>query len=358
MKKLVWALLALLLFAVGAAWAARGPLALAATGPMIKRGMTADITRDLPDGLHAFVCGSGSPLPDPQRNGPCLAVIAGKRVFLIDAGEGAAESLSRGQLPAGMIEQVFLTHFHSDHLDGLAAVALQRWVGAAATTPLTLNGPEGVQRIAAGLNELYAIDNGYRTAHHGAAVAPPAGAGFAARPFALPPGQASVVVLDNGGLKVTAFRVDHGPAEPAVGYRFDYKGRSLVVSGDTSATPNLVVQSKNADLLIHDALSPELVRRLQAAAAEAGQTSRAKILGDIINYHASPEDAAREAKAAGVGALLLTHIVPPLPLRGLEVPFLGQARKLFGGPLWIARDRDLISLPAGSKAIQRRRVGR
>ncbi len=358
MKRTFALVLILALLTVGAGYLARGPIALAVTARGLKKTMAMDITQGLPDGLHAFVCGSGSPLPDPSRAGPCLAVIAGKRVFLVDAGEGAAEVLARGGLPAGKVDQVFLTHFHSDHLDGLGAVALQRWVGAARTTPLMLTGPQGVERIAAGLSELYAIDNGYRTGHHGAAVAPPSGGGFVARPFGLPPGASSVVVLEEGGLKVTAFRVDHGPVEPAVGYRFDYRGRSLVVSGDTSAAPNLVRQAKGADLLIHDALSPLLVRRMQKAALDAGLTNRAKILGDIINYHASPEDVAREAKTAGVGAVLLTHIVPPLPLKGLEVPFLGSARKLLGGPLWIARDRDLISLPAGSKAIDRRRTGR
>ncbi|MBX3481164.1 MAG: MBL fold metallo-hydrolase [Caulobacter sp.] len=357
MKRTVWILLALAAV-IAVAWLLRGPIALGVTDRMLDRTMAADAVADLPDGLHAFVCGSGSPLPDKDRAGPCLAVVAGKRMFLVDAGEGAAETLARAGVPASRIEAVFLTHFHSDHLDGLGAIALQRWVGRAATTPLPLIGPPGVERVAGGLTELYAIDNGYRTAHHGASVAPPSGAGFQARPFALPPGPSAVVVLDEGGLKITAFRVDHGPVEPAVGYRFDYKGRSLVVSGDTSATPNLVTHAQNADLLIHDALSPPLVRRLQAAAAKAGQKNRAKIMGDIIDYHASPEDVAREASAAKVKAVLLTHIVPPLPVRGLEVPFLGKARSLFSGKLWIARDRDLVSLPAGSDRIEKRRLGR
>jgi ribonuclease Z len=357
MKKLLGGLLVVAIL-LAVAWMARGPISLWITDRTLERTMAADLVEDLPDGLHAFVCGSGSPLPDPDRAGPCLAVVAGKRVFLVDAGEGAAETLSRGQLPAGRIEGVLLTHFHSDHIDGLGAVALQRWVGAPARTPMPLTGPQGVERVVAGLNEFYALDYGYRTAHHGAAVAPPEGAGFAARAIVFPEGQPQVVILDEGGLKITAFKVDHSPVENAVGYRFDYRGRSLVVTGDTAANPNVVTASRGADLLVHDALSPTLVARLQKASKAAGMDGRAKIMADIPDYHASPEDAARQAKAAGVKALLLTHIVPPLPLKGLEVPFLGDARKLFGGKLWIARDRDLISLPAGSDEIRRRRVGR
>ncbi|NBU27567.1 MAG: MBL fold metallo-hydrolase [Caulobacteraceae bacterium] len=358
MKRLIAGLVVFLLLAAGAAFAFRGPLSLAVMDQTIRRSMTADLVAGLPDGLHAFVCGSGSPLPDPQRTGPCLAVIAGDRVFLVDAGEGAAETLARGALPAARIEQVFLSHFHSDHIDGLSAVALQHWVGRAATTPLMLTGPQGVERIASGLNELYAIDNGYRTAHHGAAVAPPSGAGFVARRFEMPQGPSQVTVLDDRGLRVTAFRVAHGPVEPAVGYRFDYKGRSLVVSGDSAVSSNLVRVAKGADLLVHDALSPMLVRRLKAASLAAGRKNQGKILEDIINYHASPEQIADQARGAGVSALLMTHIVPPLPLKALEGPFLGQARDRFKGQLWIARDRDLISLPAGGKAITRTRVGR
>jgi len=358
MKRALLTILALLALTAIGLFAFRGPLSLALMDRTLKRNMAADMAKDLPDGLHAYVCGSGSPLPDPQRTGPCLAVIAGQRVFLVDAGEGAAETLARGSLAAGRIDRVFLTHFHSDHIDGLGAVALQRWVGKAATTPLMLAGPQGVERIAAGLGEVYAIDNGYRTGHHGVAVAPPSGAGFVARPFVLPPGPSSLVVLDEGGLKVTAFRVDHGPVEPAVGYRFDYRGRSLVVSGDTATSANLVKASRGADLLIHDALSPTLVRRMQAAALDAGMRNRGKILGDIIDYHASPEQVADQAKTAGVSAVLLTHIVPPLPLKALEGPFLGDSRKRFPGQLWIARDRDLISLPAGSEAISLSNIGR
>lgn len=356
MKRLVAALAVALL--LGGAWIFRGPIALKLSDRAVVTNMRADAVAGLPDGLHAFVCGSGSPLPDRTRAGPCLTVIAGQRVILVDAGEGAAEVLSAGGIPAGRIDRLFLTHFHSDHLDGVSAVALQRWVGSAATKPLLLVGPTGVERVAAGLREAFAIDNGYRTGHHGPAVAPPSGGGFTAQAFVMPEGRNSVVVLDEGGLRVTAFRVDHGPVEPAVGYRFDYKGRSLVVSGDTSANAGLTLNARGADLLVHDALQPTMVRRLQKAALEAGNPNRAKILGDIIDYHASPEDVAREAKTAGVKAVLLTHLVPPLPLPGLDAPFVGEARKLYDGPLWLARDRDLISLPAGSDKIERKRLGR
>ena len=231
-----------------------------------------------------------------------------------------------------------------------------RWGGSNLTTPLSLYGAPGVERIAAGFNEAYAFDSSYRTAHHGADVMPPSGAGITPRPIIIPAGADSVVVLEEDGVKITAFRVDHGPVEPALGYRFDYKGRSVVISGDTSVSPVVAAQAKGVDLLVHEALSPELVKLLQDGAIRAGRPKRAKIMADIPNYHTSPLEAAKIAQSSGAKALLLTHIVPPLPLRALEGPFLGKARDAYDGPLWIARDGDLLSMPAGGTTLSRKHL--
>ena len=325
----------------------RGRVAVGITKRTLPRRMSADPVAELPDGLHVAICGSGSPLPDQKRGNPCVAVIAGRRMFIVDAGERASETLNRMGIDPGEIEAVLLTHFHSDHIGGLGSLAIQRWVAQDSSDRMRVIGPPGVERIVAGYNEAYALDNGYRTAHHGEEIAPSASAGMTAETFALPAGTDSTVLVDDGGLKVTPFRVDHSPAEPAVGYRFDYKGRSLVISGDTSYSPVLVQAAAGADLLVHDALSPELTKLVEDAAGAAGLTARAKIFADIPDYHASPAQAADAAREAKVGALALTHIVPPLPLKSLEGPFLGDARKRFSGPLWLARDGDLYSLPAG-----------
>lgn len=356
MKRLVTSVLALAALAAAGLFLAREPLSLAIMKRTLARNMTADAVRDLPDGLHAAVCGSGSPFPDPQRSGPCLAVIAGKRLFIVDSGESAARTLARMGVPAGRVEAVLLTHFHSDHIDGLGNLAMQRWVGGSARAPLPLVGPAGVEQIVAGFNQAYAQDATYRTAHHGAAVAPPSGAGMSAQPFTLPDGADSLVIIQGDGLKVTAFRVDHSPVHPAVGYRFDYKGRSIVVSGDTKPSPIVEAQARGADLLVHEALSPRLVGMIRQASLDAGLASRAKIMADITDYHTTPPQAASIASRAGAKALLLTHIVPPLPLKPLEGPFLDGARERFSGPLWIARDGDLVSLPAGGETITKTRL--
>ena len=333
--------------------ALRGRIALAAVKRALPARMAADSVAALPDGLHAAIAGSGSPLPDPRRGNPCVAVIAGRRVFIVDAGEGASETLNRMQIAPQHIEAVLLTHFHSDHIGGLGSLAIQRWAAASASAPMRVLGPPGVDRVVAGYNEAYGMDSGYRTAHHGEAILPSTGAGMTAEPFAMPEGGGSRVVLQDDDLTITAFTVDHAPAEPAVGFRFDYRGRSLVVSGDTAQTPALVQAARGADLLIHDALSRELLALAEDAARRAGLTERAKIFSDLPDYHASPGQAADAAREAGVGALVLTHIVPPLPMKALEGPFLGDAAERFTGPLWIARDGDLYSLPLGTGGVER-----
>lgn len=316
-----------------------------------------DVTRELPDGLHVALCGSGSPMPDPTRAGPCSVLIAGRHVFVVDAGEGGARNIMLMGIPTGRIEAVFLTHLHSDHIDGLGPVMLYAWTGAARTRPLRVHGPAGTDNVVAGFDRAYAIDSGFRTAHHGAGVAPPSGAGGRGLPFALPPrgDWSPVKVFEGDGLTVTAFRVDHGPVEPAVGYRFTYKGRSIVFSGDTSATQSIARNAQGADLLVHEGLQPRLVGLMTEALARRGQPGLTKITRDILNYHTSPEDAAAEAQAAGVRNLVFSHNIPPLPSRVMYPAFLGAARQRFGGTITVGEDGMVFSLPAGRTGMEFRR---
>jgi len=351
------ALIALVAIAVKAFQARIGMALMERT---VKARVGRDATAGLPDGLHVALCGTGSPLPDPTRAGPCTMVIAGKHIFVVDAGDGGARNIALMGIPTGRIESLFLTHFHSDHIDGLGPIMLLRWGGGAARSPLPIHGPQGVERVVAGFDAAYALDSSYRTAHHGPKIMPPSGAGGVAVPFLLPPkGQGdSVVVLNDDGVKVTAFRADHAPVEPAVGYRFDYKGRSVVLSGDTRPTPTLIAISKGADLLVHEVLQPKMVAMLTRSLEARGQSNMAQITRDIVGYHSTPEQAAQDAKAAGVRYLLLNHIVPPLPARFAYPAFLGDARLYYDGPTTVGEDGMLLSLPAGNHEVILKRLFR
>jgi len=318
-----------------------------------RKAMTADLMADLPDGLHVGLCGSGAPLTDPKRAEPCVAVIAGKGLYVIDAGPGSMRKFELMRLNPGKIKAALLTHFHSDHIGDLGELMLKRWAGGVKTSPLDVFGPPGVETVVKGFNLAYSLDSKYRVLHHGPEVVPPSGAGGVARPFSFQPGQDHAVIIDEDGLKVTAFLVDHGPVKPAVGYRFDYKGRSVVISGDTTPTPSLRKQAQGADLLAHEALQPAMVQVMRDVAEQSGRANTAKILHDIPGYHTSPEDAARIAWEAGVKHLLLYHILPPLPVSILKAAFLGEAKKIYTGPITIGEDGMMFSLPAENKRILR-----
>jgi len=312
---------------------------------------------ELPDGLHVGLCGSGSPLPDANRAGPCVFVIAGRHLYIVDAGEGSPRKLALMGLGPPLIDTIFLTHFHSDHIGGLGEMMLQRWAGSGSTTPVDVIGPQGVEMVVDGLNHAYQLDTGYRVAHHGAEFMPPTGTGGHPVPFTVAAGvDWSQVVFERDGLKVTAFNVIHLPVFPAVGYRFDYGGRSVVVSGDTAPSQWLVKNAQGVDVLFHEALQTSLVSLLHDRAVQQGNRNVAKITADIPSYHTTPEDAARLATQAGVRHLVLYHTIPPLPSALFYPAFLGDAPSLYRGPLTVGEDGLLVSLPKGSHEVGLRKL--
>lgn len=307
-----------------------------------------------PRDLSVLLCGTGSPLPDVRRAGPCTLVAAGSHLFLIDAGLDSARNLLLWRVPLDRIDAILLTHFHSDHIAELGEVRLQTWV-AGRRQPLAVYGPPGVDRVVAGFNEAYALDAGYRTAHHGAAMLPPDAVSLVASPLVVP-SHGLGIVLSRGGLTITAFRVHHEPATPAFGYRFDFHGRSIVVSGDTAPTDNLTNAARRADVLVHEALSPALVGLLRDAAQAAGRTRPAKIFHDIPAYHTSPLDAAGIANRAQVRLLVFTHLLPPLPGTFAEIAFLRGVGGVRPAGVIMGHDGLLVRLPGDSRAIDQSNV--
>lgn len=292
------------------------------------------------DGLRVFMCGTSSPLPSPDRAQACVAVLAGSTLYLVDAGEGSSETFNLFNESTTNLKAVLLTHFHSDHISGIADFNLNSWVSGR-KEPLVLIGPEGVERIAAGFNEAYAMDRSYRVAHHGEAVLPPALGELGFRQIR------GDETWTDGDLKITTFPVDHGPVKPAVGYRFDYKGRSVVVSGDSNVVDSLVNAAQGADLLLHDALSGTIIRTMEEATARVGRDRQSKIMHDIQNYHADAGTLGDAASRAGIRMLAAYHLVPPPRNLLMENIF---ARDLPEGTV-LTRDGMVFELAAGTDTI-------
>jgi ribonuclease Z len=355
MKKLV-TLAGILAVVIAVVYSQRANIAARLMERGLEARMGVDVVAELEDGLHLALCGAGGPMPAPSASGPCVAVVAGKQLFVVDSGTDSPRNLARLGYQPGGVQGVFLTHFHSDHIDGLGELATLRWAGGDNPTPLPVYGPNGVERVVDGFNAAYAQDFVYRHEHHGDLVAPLSAAGLRAVPFVEPPMGELVLVYEGGGLKVEALTVDHSPVEPAVGYRFSYKGRTLLITGDTVKLANIEQFARGIDLLVHEALAPNLVNMMHDTANKLGNKIMAKITHDILDYHASPVEAAETARDAGVGHLLYYHIVPPLVIPGQKALYLNGADKIFAD-YTIGEDGVSFTLPANSDEIRLTRKG-
>ena len=315
-----------------------------------------DPSAALPDGLHVYLCGTGSPMPDATRAGPCLGVLAGEQAFVFDVGSGGVRNLGAMGFPIARLESVYLTHLHSDHIDGLGELLMLSWIAGSRSRPTPVRGPVGTAEVVGGFNTAYRLDSTYRVAHHGPDVANPNGFGGAAEEITIPAGPGGQsVIFDEGDLKITAIRVDHAPIEPAFGYRIDYKDRSVSISGDTIYQPRFVAASQGVDLMLHEALSKQMVQTIGAKLGERGLTNTEKIFADIIDYHTDPEEAAKAAQEAGAEQLVYYHIVPQLPVKMLESVFLGDSKSIFDGKITVGADGMIFSLPAGTEKIEKRK---
>ena len=306
----------------------------------------------IPDGLHVGLAGTGAPLPEHRRHGVCTFVLAGKHLFIVDSGPGSTKTLELMRLPLGNIEAVLLTHMHSDHIGGLGELMLKAWTRGARQQPLKVLGPDGVDQVVQGFNMAYAIDTDLRIAHHPPTIAAPDGAGAMAETIRSFDADGAATIFEAPGLKVTAFLVDHRPAAPAVGYRFDYKGRSIVISGDTLPSESLRRQAQGADILLHEALQPEMLQIIHDAAVRGGQPNAAQLASDIQTYHTFPEEVARIARDAHVRQVVLHHFLPQVPMRIFHSAFLGDARKIFRGPITMGVEGMLLSLPPESPGVR------
>lgn len=348
--KLGAALLFIALLA-GGLYTFREPISLTVAKRVSAARMSSNPLQDLPDGLHIAVCGAGSPMPDEKRGGPCTLVIAGQQLFVFDTGNTSARNINKMGFNAGNIQGIFLTHFHSDHIDGLGELLLQRWVSNSNSQPVPVHGPEGVATVVNGFMQAYSLDRGYRVAHHGDAVLPQSGFGAVPKTFGLQDDKATLV-FESADTKVYAFSVAHAPIHPAVGYKIVYKDRSMVISGDTTPSAHVEREAKGVDVLMHEAMSMEMMTFLQEGAHTAKRDKLEQLMKDITNYHTSPVEAAQIATKAEVGYLMLHHIAPPLPLPGLVDVFLKGTDKVFKGHIQVAKDGDMLTLPAGQKNIQ------
>jgi len=305
----------------------------------LKKQMDQSRANMLTDGnLHVVLVGSGGPLPNAERVSVSTAVIAGGEFILVDTGPGTARNALLQNLPLGDLSAVFLTHFHSDHIGDLGEVNMFSWVQGNREKRLEVFGPEGVEKVVKGYTLAYELDSKYRTAHHGEDLAPTEGAKLVSKIITIQNPEQAQLFFGRNGLRAYAFQVNHFPANPALGYRFDYKGKAVVISGDTKKTNTLAKHSAKADLFICDALDAKTINLAGRVASENNQPSLAKIMTDITDYHLTPVQAAQIAQEAAVKKLIFNHVTPPLTNFILKRKYLEGVREVYDGDFDVGED--------------------
>jgi ribonuclease Z len=312
------------------------------------------------DAMRIAICGSSAPLPSERRAKACAVVFAGGKFYVVDSGPESTENLVLWGIPLSSIGGVLLTHFHSDHIGDLGELNLQTWAGGR-PAPLAVYGGPGIEEVIAGFNQAYRLDQGYRTTHHSDRVMPAATWPMIPHRVELagestPAKDRTGIVLEEGGLRITAIEVDHAPIAPAYAYRFDYKGRSVVITGDLKYHAPLATAARGADVLVSEAIVPSMTQSLGKGASAAGRNRTAAIMHDIEDYHITPEQAAQIANQAEVRLLAFYHLLPApdgVLARRLFAQGISEARH---GDWTIADDGTLYTLPLGSERIEIGRI--
>jgi ribonuclease BN (tRNA processing enzyme) len=270
----------------------------------------------------------GGPTPKALRAAPAAALMIGGRLHMLDAGNGAARQAVLAGLPLRALAHVWISHLHNDHVADAFTLPWLAWSGAL-TTPVSVHGPAGLNRMRAGWEAFARTDIETRMADEG-------------RPDLrqllsvqeITPG----VLLREAGLTVTAARVAHPPLTDSFAFRFDWAGKSVVYSGDTAPCPALIALAKGADTLVQEAMYLPALDRLIASESNA-PTLRAHLLAS----HTTAEQAGEIATAAGVKRLVLSHFVPGGDAGIRDEDWRAAAARAFKGEIVVGR--DLLALP-------------
>jgi ribonuclease BN (tRNA processing enzyme) len=270
-----------------------------------------------------IVLGSGTPIPDPERSGPAVAVVVDSVAYLFDAGTGivrrAAAAARTGVvgLQPPRLGILFLTHLHSDHTMGLNDVMFTPWIQGR-KAPLELYGPPGTMRLATGIADAYTEDIRERMAASGG----PAADAFRANVHEISEG----VVFSDARVTVRAFAVPHAGWKHAFGYRIQTPDKLIVISGDDRTNHAIARECNGCDILVHEVYSDSgfktipAIRQLYHAQAHTSATQ----LGDI-------------ATAARPKLLVLYH---QLFFGSSDDLLLSEVRSRFSGRVVSAKDLD------------------
>jgi ribonuclease Z len=266
------------------------------------------------------------------RFGPSTLIEAGGQHFLFDAGRGALQRLTQAKVRWHQVDGILLTHLHSDHVVGLPDLWLTGWlVSPGRSRPLRVWGPAGTESLISHLRQAFEFDVEVRLSDDRASAE---GVQILASDIE------AGVVHDSGGVRITAFLVDHAPVEPALGYRLDYAGRSVVLSGDTRLSETLIQHARGVDLLIHEVASVETFVRAGVAPER---------IRSVIAHHVTPEQAAEVFARTQPRLAVYSHIIQPTATNEDLIP---ATRRVYSGRVEVGE--DLMTIIVGDTIEVRR----
>lgn len=314
-------------------WGVAAVLVVACLAGCVRQRLVAELTRaDMAPvqspGLTLVLCGTGTGLVDAQRAGPCTAIVAAGQLFLVDVGPGAWKSADLLGLPITHLRGIFFTKLLADDIADLGEAMTRGWI-AGREERLAVYGPSGTRLLVDSLNAAYQFDVSMRLAHHQATHLSPELAGADAHEFVLDQADGSAVVLERDGLRVTAFSVGQIGTAVSVGYRFEYRGRTVVIAGHSRGHPNVIRFAAGADVLVHEATHHEMLAYGIEVMDGIGHDRSAYFTREMLAFYADPQQAAEVARAAGVGRLVLTRLSPPPNDILMRRMFLSGARSIF-----------------------------
>lgn len=266
----------------------------------------------------------GGPRPRTASSAPAQVIVVGDAAYVVDCGNGVARQLVSAGVALPRLRHVFLTHHHSDHNADYGNLLLLAWASGLGTRVDTW-GPPPLERITRLFFEMSAYDIEVRIADEGRVALAPL-----VHVHELTQGGA---VMQDERVTVTAALVDHPPVVPAFAFRFDGPDRSIVISGDTTPSDNLIRLAQGADVLVHEALYVPAIDRLVARVASA-----ARLKAHLIASHTAVEDCGRVAAAAGVRTLVLSHLVPADDPSVTDRMWLDAATAHFKGEVIVGKD--------------------
>jgi ribonuclease BN (tRNA processing enzyme) len=280
-------------------------------------------------GTRLILLGTGGgPRPRIASSASAQVVVSNNTAYVVDCGDGVARQLVFAGVPLTTLRHIFITHQHSDHTADYGNLIWLAWA-AGLNRRIDSWGPPPLEKMTGLFFEMNASDIDTRIANEGRVPIVPL--------VHVHESQQGGSVMADENVSVTSTLADHPPVVPAFAYRFDTPDRSIVISGDTAKSDNVIALARGADVLVHSAMYPQAIDRLVARVPNA-----AALKASILSHQTSAEDAGRVAEAAGVKTLVLSHLVPADDPEVTEAMWLEAARRYFHGTVVLGRDLLVI----------------